>query len=70
MEYNITPERIKELKQYLKDHPIDPEYDDDDGYITLDEDCPPDQLAAQCARELLKMLGELPDGEEQSDNDA
>lgn len=61
MAYTITPQRIEELKQYLKDHPIDHAYDDPPGMIVLDGDMPPDQAAARSAYELLKLLGELPE---------
>lgn len=59
MAYSITPQRVEELKQYLKEHPIDHAYDEEAELF--DGDCPPEQLAARSAFELLKMIGELPE---------
>lgn len=64
MGHTITPERIQELKQYLKAHPIDHTYDE--AADTFDADFPSEQLAARDTYELLKALGELP--EEESNN--
>ena len=46
MAYTITPQRIEELKQYLKDHPIDHAYDDPPGKLARDGDMPDGQAAA------------------------
>ena len=43
----ITPEKIEYMKNYLKEHPIDPQYDEPEGYIVLDGNTPPSQLAAR-----------------------
>lgn len=61
MAYSVTPKRIEELKRYLKEHPIDHAYDEEADLF--DGECPPEQLAARSAYELLKMLGELSEGE-------
>lgn len=59
MASRITPQRIEELKQYLKDHPIDHAWDEEAEYF--DGNCPLEQLAARSAYDLLKLLGELPE---------
>lgn len=61
MAYSITPKRIEELKRYLKENPIDHTYDEEADLF--DGECPPEQLAARSAYELLKRLGELPEDE-------
>ena len=55
----ITPEKIEYMKNYLKEHPIDPQYDEPEGYIVLDGNTPPSQLAARVYYDILKKLGEL-----------
>ena len=57
----ITPEKIEYMKNYLKEHPIDPQYDEPEGYIVLDGNTPPSQLAARGYYDILKKLGELPE---------
>lgn len=59
MAFSITPEEIEHMKNYLKGHPIDPQYDEPEGYIVLDGDTPPSQLAARGYYQILKELGEL-----------
>ena len=49
------------MKKYLKEHPIDPQYDEPEGYIVLDGNTPPSQLAARGYYRILKDLGELPE---------
>ena len=44
----ITPEKIEYMKNYLKEHPIDPQYDEPEGYIVLDGNTP--TFSAGCAR--------------------
>lgn len=61
MAYSITPQRIEELKQFLKEHPIDHTYDEEAELF--DGNCPPEQLAARSTYELLKQLDELPEDE-------
>ena len=61
MAYQITPEEIEEMKRFLKENPIDPQYDDPEGYIVLDGDTPLSQLEARSCYDLLKELGELPE---------
>ena len=61
MAFQITPEDIAHMKKYIEEHPIDPQYDDPEGYIVLDGDTPPSQLAARGYYDLLKDLGELPE---------
>ena len=52
---------VSEMKNYLKEHPIDPQYDEPEGYIVLDGNTPPSQLAARGYYDILKKLGELPE---------
>lgn len=59
MESGITPERIRELKEFLKAHPPDPAYDWADD--TLDAQIPSEEFQARCARDILRSLGELPE---------
>lgn len=59
MESRITPERIKELKRILIDHPPDPAYDEEAEYF--DGKLPPQEFASRCAYAILEELGELPD---------
>ena len=61
MAFSITPQEIEEMKQFLREHPIDPQYDLPDGCIELDGSTPLDQLAARSCYDLLKELGELPE---------
>lgn len=61
MAFAITPEEIEHMKNYLKEHPIDPQYDEPEGYIVLDGNTPPSQLAARGYYYILKKLGELPE---------
>ena len=61
MAFEITPEDIAHMKNYLKEHPIDPQYDVPEGYIELDGDTPLSQLAARGYYNILKKLGELPE---------
>ena len=58
MKYTITPERIAEMKKYLTENPVLPQYEEDvlDGYIPLE------QLRAKACRKALEELGELPRG--------
>ena len=58
MASNITPDEIKHMQQYLKEHPIDPAYKD--ALDTLDSSAPPEQMAARGYYELLKRLNKLP----------
>lgn len=61
MEFTITPKDIEYMKNYIKEHPIDPQYDIPDGCIELDGYTPLSQLAARGYYDLLKDLGELPE---------
>lgn len=54
----ITPEKILEMQEFLKQHPPDPAYDWSD--YTLDAVIPPDEFIARCYRDALTSLGELP----------
>ena len=47
MAFAITPEEIEHMKNYLKEHPIDPQYDEPERYIVLDGNTPRSQLAAR-----------------------
>ena len=61
MAYQITPEEIEEMKRFLKENPIDPQYDEPEGYIVLDGPPPTPQEVARGYYDLLKDLGELPE---------
>ena len=50
---SITPEFRKKLKQYLKEHPIDPAYDEE--CELFDGDVPEEQLLARDFKELLEQ---------------
>lgn len=50
---SITPEFRKKLKQYLKEHPIDPAYDEE--CELFDGDVPAEQLLARDAKEILEQ---------------
>lgn len=64
MEYRITPEEIRELQEFLKNHSPDPAWDWADD--VFDAPMPSDEFRARCARDILKDLGELP---EETDNE-
>lgn len=59
MGFSITPEEIAAMKAYLKAHPPDPGYDWSDD--TLDADIPVEEFNARCYRDILQLLGELPE---------
>ena len=56
----FTPERIAELQQELREHPIDDAYND--ACLELDNKDPVvgRQMSSRLAYKLLKLLGELP----------
>lgn len=56
MGYTTTPQEIEEMKAFLKEHPVDPQYDG-----LLDGDIPLEQVDALIYESLLKQLGELPE---------
>ena len=56
MASNITPQRRKELENFLKEHPIDHSYDKECEYF--DGDVPAEQLLA---RNYKKILDENPE---------
>ena len=57
MGWTITQKEIEKYKMFLKEHPIDPVYDEE--MEKFDGAVPPEQLAARCIYELLKRRGEL-----------
>ena len=59
MGYTTTPQEIEEMKQFLRDHPIDHRYDVPEDVIELDGDTPLDQITARFCYDILKELGEL-----------
>lgn len=61
MAFTITLENIEHMKNFLKEHPIDPQYDIQDGHIELDGDPPSFQQIARGYYDILKDLGELPE---------
>ena len=56
MESTITPEEIEQMKAFLKEHPVDPQYDG-----LLDGEIPTDQVYALSYTSLLKRIGEVVD---------
>jgi hypothetical protein len=56
MESTITPEEIEQMKAFLKEHPVDPQYDG-----LLDGDIPTEQVYVLSYTSLLKRIGELPE---------
>ena len=56
MESTITPEEIEQMKAFLKEHPVDPQYDG-----LLDGEIPTDQVYALSYTSLLTRIGELPE---------
>lgn len=56
MESTITPEEIEQMKAFLKEHPVNPQYDG-----LLDGEIPTDQVYALSYTSLLKRIGELPE---------
>ena len=56
MGYNITPEEIEKMKAFLKEHPVDPQYEG-----LLDGNIPLVQVDAKIYTSILRQLGELPE---------
>ena len=53
-------EEVEEMKQHLRDHPIDPQYDEE-CELMLDGNPPIGQLLSRTDYEILADFGELPD---------
>lgn len=51
MTSDITPEKIQLMEQYLKDHPIDPAYDEE--MKLMDGDIPYEQFLARIYQKIL-----------------
>ncbi len=51
MASNITLQELKKMETFLKEHPIDPNYDDE--CETLDGNPPEDQLTARMYKAIL-----------------
>ena len=58
MGYDITPQKVEEMRRFLLEHPLDPDYDE--NVIELDGDCSADQLRSRLYYAILKELGKLP----------
>lgn len=56
-DYRITPEKIKAMKEFLKNRPPDPAWDWADD--VWDVEMPVDEFRARCYRDILRDLGEL-----------
>lgn len=56
MASSTTPEEIKEYKAYVREHPPQPEWDEEAEYF--DAQLPCEELRARLARSLLQHLGE------------
>lgn len=57
MGYTISEQRIKELKKYLEEHPIDRSLDE--LFEMVDVEVPREQAAARMAYSILKDIGEI-----------
>lgn len=51
MARTFTPEEIAEMKAFLRAHPPDPAYDDEDELF--DGKLPPEEFKARCVRDIL-----------------
>ena len=58
MARTFTPEEIAEMKAFLRAHPPDPAYDEEDELF--DGKLPTEEIKARSVREILKNLGALP----------
>lgn len=58
MEHHITADRIQEMKQYLKDHPIDPAWDWEWRAIGK-TNIPWEQEKARIYKTILQKIGEM-----------
>lgn len=62
MAYSITPQRVEELKQYLKENPIDPAYDEEcEAFSDSLDPAFLRQLSARNAYDILASIGALPE---------
>lgn len=59
MEHHITADRIQEMKQYLKDHPIDPAWDWDWYQIGGEKKAPWEERKARIYKKILQEIGEM-----------
>ncbi|WP_418972178.1 hypothetical protein [Allofournierella sp.] len=57
MDYTISPQKIEEMKEFLRLHPIDPVWDEE--AMTFDGVLPPDEDKARDYRMILRHLGEI-----------
>ena len=58
MSVEITQDRIRELKEWLEQHPIDPAWDEEIEYHDEKRSC--EQAKARLVSILLRIMGELP----------
>lgn len=55
----FTPKRIKELQQWLRDYPIDHQYDEE--CELFDGNAPAEQQISRMSYSILKEIGKLPE---------
>ena len=58
MARTFTPEEIAEMKAFLRAHPPDPAYDEEDELF--DGKLPPEEFKARCVRAILKTWASCP----------
>lgn len=58
MARTFTPEEIAEMKAFLRAHPPDPAYDEEDELF--DGKLPPEEFKARCVRDILKTWASCP----------
>ena len=58
MEHHITADRIQEMKQFLKDHPIDPAWDWE-WYTIGNKRMPREEERARTYKMILQKIGEM-----------
>ncbi|MBD5095112.1 MAG: hypothetical protein HDT27_04175 [Subdoligranulum sp.] len=58
MEHHITADRVQEMKQYLKDHPIDPAWDWEWSRLGKNN-IPWEQKKARIYKSILQDIGEM-----------
>jgi len=55
--YTIPQQKIDEMKEFLRLHPVDPAWDEE--AMTFDGVLPPDEDKARDYQAILKALGEI-----------
>lgn len=55
--HSLLRQKIEEMKKFLQENPIDPKYTVPDGWVALDGDIPPAQLASVDATTFYETIG-------------